>query len=330
MKFWQTGIVRTVLLATAVSAAATPAFAANPLVRVSTTYGDFTVELFQDRTPATVQNFLGYMDRGEYRGAILHRLDKDFVIQTGYYRWNGDCATGVLPPACGPVQVPTQDPVPNEPGISNVEGTLAMAKIGDLPDSATSQWFVNLRDNSENLDQQNGGFTVFGQILGDGMEAVKRINSSINVFFPVSEYITQLPVRDMETAVGGYPAGKNLVLMNMWRVDRHSSSLHVFEFSTGILSTYVNAGDSGRLSLLLKVVPNTGAETIFEIDPASLVPLAIEPDGMATFSWDDLRLRLPVVEVNQNGQVQLIYNAVLRMTDQATLRFVLESYSTAP
>src|SRR5690606_7994641 len=259
-----------------------------------------------------------------------HRLDKDFVIQTGYYRWNGDCATGILPPACGPVQVPTQDPVPNEPGISNVEGTLAMAKIGDLPDSATSQWFVNLRDNSENLDQQNGGFTVFGQILGDGMEAVKRINSSINVFFPVSEYITQLPVRDMETAVGGYPAGKNLVLMNMWRVDRHSSSLHVFEFSTGILSTYVNAGDSGRLSLLLKVVPNTGAETIFEIDPASLVPLAIEPDGMATFSWDDLRLRLPVVEVNQNGQVQLIYNAVLRMTDQATLRFVLESYSTAP
>ena len=328
MKFLQTGILRTVMLTATVaaSAAATQAVAANPLVRISSTYGDFTVELLEDRAPATVQNFLGYVDRGDYSRVVVHRLDHDFVIQMGSHRWNGDCSNGVLPPACGPVNIPSQAMVPNEPGVSNTAGTLAMAKIDGLPDSATSQWFVNLRDNAENLDQQNGGFTAFGQILGDGLEAPLRINQLQNPI-NIAPGITSLPIRDPETALGG-PSEKNLVLMNIWRVDRYSSSLHVLEFSSGILSTYVDAGELGRMSLLLNVVGNTGTDTIFELDPTSLIPLAIVPDGMATFSADDQRLRIPAVEVNDHGQVNTARNVVLRLIDGDNWRFVLESYET--
>lgn len=330
MKFLQTRMMRTVMLTVAVTtgSAAGSALAANPLVRVSTTYGDFTVELYQDRTPATVQNFLGYVDRGDYRRMVLHRLDKDFVIQAGSHRWNGDCVVGVLPPACGPALIPTQPEIVNEPGISNVAGTVAMAKRDGFPNSATSQWFVNLRDNAASLDPQNGGFTVFGKVLGDGMEVANRINQLSII--PVSNTITQLPVRDFELGVTTAPAEKNLVLMNTWRVDRFSTNLHVFEFRTGRLSTYVNAGTSGRLSMLLNVVGSTGSDTIFQVDPTSVIPLAIEPEGMASFSMDDQRLRIPAVEVDDNGQVLMIRNVVLRMIDQASLRFVLESYDGPP
>ena len=71
-------------------------------------------------------------------------------------------------------QVPTDDPIANEPGLSNVRGTIAMAKLSGDPDSATSQWFINLADNTQ-LDDNNGGFTVFGEVTGNGMEIIDQI-----------------------------------------------------------------------------------------------------------------------------------------------------------
>ena len=82
----------------------------------------------------------------------------------------------------------------NEPFISNIRGTIAMAKLGGDPNSATSQWFINLADNSANLDTQNGGFTVFGHVTGNGMsvaDAIAMLNR-VNVGSPFDA----LPVRD--------------------------------------------------------------------------------------------------------------------------------------
>lgn len=324
MKVLQSTASRHVLLA-AVLAVATPSVWADPFVRVSTTYGDFTIELLPQAAPATVNNFLGYVDRGDYSRLIWHRLAHNFVIQAGSHKWMGDCVSGLLPPACGPAFIPVGPTVINEPGVSNTRGTLAMAKVDGMPDSASSQWFINLADNAANLDNQNSGFTVFAKVLGDGMNVPDRINMLSTV--QVSQGIIDLPVREPETLAinNPSPSEKHLVLMNAWRVDRYSAALHVFEYGSARLSTYVNAGSLGNLSLTMRIIEDT-AQTVFRIDPESIIPLAILPDGMATFSEADQLLRIPQVEVNNMGQVSVLNNVVLRMTDFDTLTLVLESF----
>lgn len=295
---------------------------AEPLVRVSTSYGSFTIELFDEAAPDTVSNFLGYVDRGDFARSLFHRSETDFVVQAGAYQWQRDCVTGMDPSTCSVNAIPSQGNVRNEPGASNTRGTLAMAKFGGAPDSATSQWFVNLADNT-GLNEQNGGFTVFGQILGDGLAVADAINDLpvINV----GGEAQQLPVRDFDAQQNQLPVEANLVLINMHRVDRFSSAVNVFEYGSALLTTSVDAGDLGNLSLNMRLV-NDGPELIFEIVPDSIVPLAIAPEGRGVFDAADQRLRLPQVEINDNGQVRVINNVVMRLADAAQLRFVVESY----
>lgn len=321
------GYVRSITVRVVVTAILSLAFAstsihANTLVRVATTYGDFTVELFNDATPQTVQNFLAYVDRGDFSGSVFHRSVENFVLQAGAYRWLGDCGfTGAVPGVnCSAQFITQQAPVVNEPGVSNIAGTLAMAKRDGDPDSATSQWFINLADNSENLDNQNGGFTAFGKVLGDGLSVANAINDL--PVYTIGGEAQSIPLRD---SVGGAPVTANLVLLNIHRVHRFSTALHVFEYQTGILSTHVNAGDFGLMSLLLRLVENAG-QIVFEVDPRSMVALAVDPEGIAVFNSGDQRLRIPRIEVNDNGTVSVLNNVVLRLIDEARLRFVLEAY----
>lgn len=127
----------------------------NPTVRFTTIEGDIEVEFFVDQTPMTVANFFAYMHDGVYDETFFHRSVEDFVIQGG-----GFFADDLDP-------IPTKPPVNNEPGISNTRGTIAMAKQGGNPNSATNQFFFNLTNNSANLDSQNGGFTVFGEVTNN-------------------------------------------------------------------------------------------------------------------------------------------------------------------
>ncbi len=110
--------------------------------------------LFSNRTPITRQNFLKYVTDGDYTNSFIHRSSPGFVIQGG--------ASNIINGSIG--SVPTDPPIVNEFGISNTLGTISMAKLGGNPNSATSQWFVSLGANTNNLDFQNGGFTVFGRM----------------------------------------------------------------------------------------------------------------------------------------------------------------------
>ncbi len=134
------------------------------VAQIETVVGRFNLELFSSAAPRTVQNFQAYITAGRYQNTFIHRAVTGFVIQGGGY-------TATVPH----VHIPTFPAVVNEFRMANIRGTVAMAKLGSDPNSATSEWFVNLADNRANLDNQNGGFTVFARVLGTGMTVVDAI-----------------------------------------------------------------------------------------------------------------------------------------------------------
>jgi len=142
--------------------------ASATIVEFQTSEGNFQVNLYDESTPITVENFLSYVNDGAYTNNIIHRVEKNFVVQAGGFIFEG---TTPLTP------IQTKASIQNEPKFSNVKNTIAMAKVGGQPNSATSQWFFNLKDNSSNLDVQNGGFTVFGEVIDDGMAIVEKISN---------------------------------------------------------------------------------------------------------------------------------------------------------
>jgi len=135
------------------------------------TFFDFL--LFRNMATVTTDNFRGYVNRGDYENMVIHRLVRNFVIQGGGFTFI-DGETG---PAWD--KVPIQSAIVNEFGVSNTLATISMAKLGGDPDSATSQWFVSTGANSDNLDFQNGGFTVFGRVSQETFTNVMDLNNGV-------------------------------------------------------------------------------------------------------------------------------------------------------
>ncbi len=137
----------------------------NPQVSIKTTMGDMVVELDAEHAPKSTANFLQYVKSGFYKGTVFHRVIDGFMIQTGGYTEKLIDKPGV------------RKPIPSESknGLSNKPYTLAMARTGD-PNSATSQFFINVNDNA-GLDypgQDGVGYTVFGRVV-QGQETVDKI-----------------------------------------------------------------------------------------------------------------------------------------------------------
>ena len=158
----------------------------NPTVSLTTPLGEICVELFEDTAPGHVENFLWYLDHEAIGGSFFHRSVPGFIIQGGGFRAVAQEHQSI--PAREGVVVENEpcelDMVTNDlPSVpicstrGNERGTLALAKLADDPDSGTTGWFINLADNRPNLDNQNGGFTVFGQVLGEDMAVVDAIGT---------------------------------------------------------------------------------------------------------------------------------------------------------
>lgn len=142
--------------------------AENPKVLLETSQGNVTLELNQEKAPLTVKNFISYVEKKFYDNTVFHRVIDDFMIQGGGFS-NED------PPA----QKKPESPIKNEgkkSGLSNIRGSIAMARTND-PDSATSQFFINVVDNSKGLDPGGyspEGYAVFGKVI-KGMDVVDKI-----------------------------------------------------------------------------------------------------------------------------------------------------------
>jgi peptidyl-prolyl cis-trans isomerase A (cyclophilin A) len=192
------GFVVATILGATVIALANPSHAT--VVRFNSNAGSFDVRMYDTATPLSVTNILNYVNDGDFTDSIVHRAENSysqqpdgsfvsnpFVIQGGDWSFPEG---GVL------TQIPSNPSVMNEPGISNLRGTMALARQGGLVNSGTNNWFVNTGDNP-GLDMVDEGFTVFGRVVNDGMQVVDAIsimqqatirnqfNQSLGSTFPV-------------------------------------------------------------------------------------------------------------------------------------------------
>jgi cyclophilin family peptidyl-prolyl cis-trans isomerase len=153
------------------------ASAKNPVVVMETSMGPVKIELDPEHAPATVENFLKYVDDRFYDGTVFHRVIPDFMVQGGGFEKGVQDAKTVA--EFQGKQKRTRGAIRNEArnGLHNVRGTIAMARTND-PDSATAQFFINTVDNSDSLDPNPGrgsaGYCVFGKVI-DGMDVVDKI-----------------------------------------------------------------------------------------------------------------------------------------------------------
>jgi len=221
-----------------------PAQAENAMVRLHTTRGPIDLTLFSTEAPLTIANFLAYVRGGDFTDVFFHRSARlpspslaPFVIQAGAFKWTD----------AGSVErVSTRGNVRNEYAAtrSNTRGSVAMAKVGGDPDSATSQWFVNMNDNSANLDNQNGGFTVFARVTTPGMgtadqiAALPVVNAGVNFAeLPVADWQPGTPYQRSNvvrlTAVTEFP-------QNQTSVDR------IFNFLEAIFTGYLGSMASSQ------------------------------------------------------------------------------------
>jgi len=140
-----------------------------PIVNMQTNLGTIVIELNAEKAPKTVENFLRYVNEGFYDGTIFHRVIKNFMIQGGGFTKDYNKKT-------------THKPIKNEAnnGLSNVRGTIAMARTGD-PHSATAQFFINVKDNTflnyRDSPTRKWGYAVFGKVT-DGMDVVDKIRKT--------------------------------------------------------------------------------------------------------------------------------------------------------
>ncbi len=210
-------------------------FAAATTVQFQTVMGNFEVNLYDKTTPKTVANFLAYVNANAYTNTVIHRSVSGFIVQGGGFKYvTTDKLEAITP---------------------NARATISMAKTPNNPNSATNQWFINLADNSGNLDKQNGGFTAFGEVTG-GMDVVLAIANLTRFNFNGS--FTEIPLRNYSAA--DYTAKKPVTNENFVVIERvivlnadpdTAASLNP---AKNTLITEKSGGGSGNISLLSLLV----------------------------------------------------------------------------
>ena len=246
------------------------------VVQFDTVRGTFNAELLANDAPRTVANFLNYVNRGAYTNSIFHRSVRNFVIQGGGFAVSGSTVN----------TIPTDAPIALENKVSNLRGTLAMARTNEL-NSATSQWFVNTGNNSGQLDTTNGGYTVFARVLGNGMTVADSIAA-----LPIFDASAILNSAFNELPLLGLPANPaNLVVVRSVRpvpiYPATNGEAAVVTFSATNQNSIVAAGSvsgsaltitggvAGTATVRARATDSNGsaAEVVFNVTVAAAAPV---------------------------------------------------------
>lgn len=309
-----------------------PFMAQAKTVVISTPLGDIELELLEDDAPNTVANFLRYIDSNRYENSFIHRSVRGFIIQGGGFVFTDGTVSNI----------PTFDQVTNEFKNSNTRGTVAMAKLGGQPDSATSQWFINLDDNSHLDSEANGAFTVFARVTGNGMavaDAISRLPTTNQggalTDLPVHDFTSgtitdeHLVMTDVKEIVEIPPFVINAGLNDAWyNPDTDGQGFFITVFpAAGVVAlawfTYdtelppqdasANLGDPGH-RWITAAGPINGDSAVLEIEVASgglfddPRPVTRDSDGTITLSFDNCNsgtIDYDITSINRRGSVPI-------------------------
>jgi cyclophilin family peptidyl-prolyl cis-trans isomerase len=300
----------------------------NSLVRFTTPAGDIDLELFDQQTPLTVENFLQYVTSGSYANTIFHRLVPNSFIQGGGFELVAGTPSSLNPIVVSPA-------VPSELGISNLLGTIGMFRPPGQPNGATSQFYFNLADNANGpliSDTNDGGFTAFGQLRGNGLSIIQGFGA-LTPQDRGGEF-DQIPLQNYPAPPdGSFPGdttAANYALINGIEIVRQRDAengdalaftipgntnpdLVQASISGGKLTLAYAAGESGRATLTLRATDSEGrfAETMFTVTVGDVTEDTTPPVV-------ELLSPLPGQIVNDNvtiqGKVTDVGSGVLSLT----------------
>ncbi len=257
------------------------------------TLGVFDVALFESRTPLTAENFRNYADRGDYTGSFIHRSIPGFVVQGGGFTFSdGDGY---------PVAIATDPPVLNEPGIANTQGTIALAKTGAGPNTGTSQWYFNTADNA-GLDDyaNNGGYTVFGEVLYDGMDVIGpdgpgtgisglRVVNAGGPFdnLPISDSYVSGPLTENDMVM--FDSISQVTGQTYEVVSSSDPDLVTGAFTGSSLTLDIAYGEAGQADLTIRVTDGGGQwfEAALRIEIAPDLATLQTNWGQTGLTWED-------------------------------------------
>jgi len=273
----------------------------HTVVRFETNFGDIDIEMFDEAAPITVANFLKYVRDGDYDRTFFHRLDDDFVLQGGLARLNPG-TNG----AFGVRDIPIDAPITNEPDAinrSNLERTIAMARVGGQVNSATSQFFFNLIDNTF-LNTVDQGFTVFGRVVNDRSWAVLQTINDLSTRDQGSPY-DELPISSTFNNADGV-TDNELVLIVDAEIIKPASIAAVYQFryyfpegfAGSTINEFVPIGNPNAVNVSYQVIVRS---EVAQTQPPPTPGSAADPD----FWYRDKVINSGSIGPNRRGGITI-------------------------
>lgn len=287
---------------------------AGTIVEVQTSLGSFFIELNEEAAPVTAGNFLNYVTSGRYNNTFIHGTTGGSLIRGGGYTYNS-CTVG-------PEPIQTDGAIAfEETGLSNLDGTIAALHPSGNANGATSQWFINM-GNDPGLDTQDGGYAVFGKVLGDGLDVVRSI--SVANVVRLGFFLETPTTNYFESGVDCKLFSRDnliMVLMSVLNADRAAATAD-FDPLAQSITINLDLGAAGFTKIPFSVdMDSTQTAITAQLDAA--VDLQQPVPNMASYNVVSGQLTLPSIAVGG----EIVYrNVIFDLIDSATATFELRSY----